>query len=105
MSPSIDYRSLPRQYTLTVEVKLTELPNQFREPDEPISSDDPGKMMAQMVGKLTAPMMQPAAFYPGQHAGFDFRKAATVTVSSFAALAKIIEQFDELTRQIEAERP
>jgi len=26
-------------------------------------------------------------------------------VQSFAGLAKIIEQYDELTRQIEAERP
>lgn len=103
MSPVIDYRNLPRQYVLTVEVKLTELPNQFREPEEPIS-DDPGKMLSQVVGKLTAIPMNSGAFYPEQ-AGFDFRKAATVTVSNFAALAKIIEQYDELTRQIEAERP
>ena len=99
MSPIIDYRNLPRQYVLTVEVKLTELPNQFREPEEP-TSDDPGKMLSQVVGKLTAIPMN-----PGQQAGFDFRKAVTVTVSNFAALAYIIEQYDELTRQIEAERP
>ena len=36
MSPVIDYRTLPRQYALTVEIKLTELPNQFSEPEEPI---------------------------------------------------------------------
>lgn len=86
MSPVLDYRNLPRQYVLTVEVKLTELPNQA-------------------LGKLTAIPMNSAAFYSGQQAGFDFRKAATVTVSNFAALAYIIEKYDELTWQIEAERP
>ena len=40
-----------------------------------------------------------------QQAGFDFRKSSTVTVQSFQGLAKIIEQYDELTRQIESERP
>lgn len=105
MSPVIDYRTLPRQYALTVEIKLTELPNQFSEPEEP-TSDDPGKLLSQMVGKFTKlPSATGAYAFPGQQAGFDFRKAATVTVSNFAALAKIIEQYDELTRQIEAERP
>jgi hypothetical protein len=73
MSPVIDYRGMPEQYTLTVEVRLT-------------------TKMPMVSGK-------------GQNADFDFHKSAIVTVSNFGALSKIIEQYNELTQQIESERP
>jgi hypothetical protein len=94
--------SLPKRYALSVEVKLIELPNQFDEPQEPISaSDDPMQVAAALMNRA---MAQPVAI-PYQPAGFDFRKSATVTVQSFDGLANIIGQFSALTTQIEAERP
>jgi hypothetical protein len=68
----VDYKTLPKRYALSVEVKLTELPDQFC-------------AMTCM--------------------GFDFRKSATITINHFSGIAKVIAQFDELTKQIEAERP
>ena len=104
----IDFSKLPKRYALTVEVKLMELPNQFPEPEEPItfSSDDPMKQAAELMSKGLRVMAPAVPMFPSYAlAGFDFRKGITVTVQSFSGLAKIIEQYDELTRQIEAERP
>lgn len=94
--------NLPKRYALSVEVKLVELPNQFQEPEERLS-DDPMKAMVGMLQKVGTPIMSGMPYQ--QPAGFDFRKACSVTVQNFSSLAKIIEQYDELTRQIESERP
>jgi hypothetical protein len=93
--------NLPKRYSLTVEVRLQELANQFQEEEQPIS-DDPMKAAMTMFSKAI-PAMGSSPFQ--QPAGFDFRKGTTVTVQTFQGLAKIIEQYDELTKQIEAERP
>lgn len=99
--------SLPKRYALSVEVKLVELPNQFAEPEEPFqfSTDDPMKQAAELMGRATRVMTPVYPAYPQQPAGFDWRKSANVSVSNFGALAKIISQYDELTQQIESERP
>ena len=108
MAEYIDFSKLPKRYALTVEVKLMELPNQFTEPEQPtgFSSDDPMKQAAELMSRGVRALTPAAPMFPSYTpAGFDFRKGTTITVQSFAGLAKIIEQYDELTRQIEAERP
>lgn len=97
--------SPPKRYALSVEVKLVELPNQFDEPEQDFSAtDDPMKMIGQIMGKMDkVAISHPLGFQ--QPAGFDFRRAATISVHHFAGLAKIISQYDELTQQIESERP
>lgn len=92
---------LPKRYSLSIEVKLIELPDQFREPDEP-PPDDPVKLLTVMGQRALA---MPAVPVFQQPQGFDWRKNATITVTNFLALAKVLEQYDELTRRIESETP
>ena len=94
--------NLPKRYALSVEVKLIELPDQFKEPEEP-TSNDPMEVLASMGKRVLAVPAYP--HYPQMPAGLDFRKSANVTVQSFGALTDIVLKFDELTQQIEAERP
>ena len=91
---------IPKRYALSVEVKLVEIPGQFDEPQEQVQHD-PMKMAAQLMNSMVRP---PAMMYQ-QPDGFDFRKACTVTVSSFVALSGIFGQFDELVKQIEERNP
>lgn len=97
--------NLPKRYALSVEVKLIEIPGQFNEPEPEISlSDDPMKMASQIMGKMGQVALAHPVGYQ-QPSGFDWRKSATVSVSNFSGVAKILEQFDELTQQIDAEQP
>ncbi len=97
---------IPKRYSLSVEVKLIELPNQFDPPEEPLMvSDDPMKTAADLMGKMVSAASRPAMPWPEQPAGMNFHKSATVTVNGFGGLADIVLKFDELTTQIEAERP
>jgi hypothetical protein len=88
-----------------VEVKIVEVPEipEFKMPEgaDPLASI--GKTMMGL-----AQQMQPGpVIIPSPYAlptGLDFRKSASITASSFATLAKIVEQFEQLTREIELER-
>jgi hypothetical protein len=71
------------KYTLSVEVKLLELP----EEPEPFPATG-------------AVARGPIAFM-GQSAGFDFRKSTTVAVPNFQGLANILNKFDALVCEIE----
>jgi hypothetical protein len=105
----VDYSNLPKRYALSVEVKLIELPDQFKEPEKPFefSTDNPMQQAAELMGHMgrVATAVPHYPMYPQQPSGFDFRKSAQVTVQSFGGLAHIVEQFEELTRKIEAEQP
>jgi hypothetical protein len=62
------------------------------------------KMAGLMMSKMASSAAVPMNPYQ-QPAGFDFRKAFTVSVHGFRGVARIVEQFDELAKQIEAEQP
>lgn len=89
------------KYTLAVELKLIEIPD-----DEPVSMPRQGSdplqgavaVMTGAIGRFAHPM----SF--GPPAGFDFRKQITISVADFHGLAAIIGRFDELTNDIEHEK-
>lgn len=95
--------SLPKRYALSVEVKLIELPNQFDPPEEPMPTDDPMKMAGLMMARMVAPTAYPP--YPQQPAGVHYHKSVAVSAHGFVGASRIIERFDELASQIEAEQP
>jgi hypothetical protein len=92
-----------KRYMMSLELKLVELPEPEHE-SEIRPGDDPMQTVSRM---LTRVMPSPGAIAMpyAQPSGFDFRKQVAVTVPSFSGLAKIIEQYDQLTQQIELERP
>lgn len=90
------------KYTLAVEVKLIEIPDEPEAP-EIRPGDDPLKAMTGVLTGIAAPMLHPPVFM-GSAAGFDFRKATEIRVSNFGALAQIISRFDELVADIEHEK-
>lgn len=94
------------RYALSVEVKLQELAD-----DEPRSEDqsqpgsDPMVGIQNLMSNATKLLTRPPAYvFPMQPAGLDFRRQVAVSVRSFEALAKIIQQYDALTMEIELER-
>jgi len=90
------------KYALSVEVKLSEVPD-----DEPLPTARPGNDPMAALGGIATKIMSvaaPRAFNFGQQAGFDFRKQTEVAVTSFDGLAQIIARFVSLVEDIEAEK-
>lgn len=86
------------KYILSVEVKLQEVPED-PEPIEVKPAGDPMQVLADMANRVVV-ARQPA-FMCGGSAGFEFRKAATVSVADFAGLADVVGKFDSLMHDIE----
>ncbi len=95
------------KYALAVEVKLVEVPEEPEPLTLPRPGDDPMAGIMTLANKAFAiPHQHPMGY--GPPAGFDFRKQTTVSVRDFAALAAIVEKFDNLIHEIEfagIERP
>ncbi len=92
------------RYALSVEIKLTEMPEEEPVQEDPAPGSDPAVGIQNMMVAATKLLRQPGFIYPMQPAGLDFRKQVAVTVSNFATLA-IIEQYESLTKEIQLERP
>jgi hypothetical protein len=83
--------------------------NQFDPPEEPFVFDpnEPMKTAAEMLNRFPK-MLQPTntvPSWPQQPAGFDYRNSCTISAHGFVGAARIVERFDELAKQIEAEQP
>lgn len=87
------------KYQLSVELKLQEIPDEPQLPN--LDADNPIAAMGGALKLMTSGIARPAPFFMGSPAGFDFRKMVTVSVPHFAALADVIEQYVNLTEQIE----
>lgn len=87
-----------KHYLVLVDVKVVEIP----EPEPgPRPGDDPMHAMVGVVRSMAAPYMSPMNASPA----LQFTAKASVGIPNFAALARVIERYDELTQQIECEQP
>jgi len=91
---------------LSLEVKLSEIPDEPTADETLALGADPMAMLGKMASRVMA-SGAPGTIYPMPRmpGGLDFRKAVAVTVPSVAGLGKICEQFDQLAEQIQVEHP
>lgn len=90
------------QYQLKITIQATRLPDPF-----PVRVVDPGKdPIHEMVGVLREMAPKPGLMYnPYRETGLTFNKDAEINAESFAELAKVLGQFDELADRIQCSNP
>jgi len=87
------------KYSLAVEVKLVQIPEEPEPIEPPRESDNPMSFVANLANRVVPNMYANVNF--AQPAGFEFRKQITVSAQDFPALAQIIGKFDNLVSEIE----
>jgi len=92
---------------LSLEIKLTELPEPEGAPDEaPMIVGDPMEALGKMAGRMMN-IGSPSAIFPMPRmpGGLDFRRSAVLGCGSFPTLVDILNAYNELTTKLENNWP
>ena len=93
---------------LSLEIKLTELPTEEPQSDEPIEmgGDEPMAMLGKMAGQVLK-IGSPGTIFPmpRQPGGLDFRRTAILGCGTFPTLVEILDKYNQLTSELEKAWP